>query len=939
MRRMAAAEQIDLDKLHLRTPEVTQALIEEMNNRMVQYGLCVFSLELMDFRPEETEESKIRRERILKIQRMAESTVPWNNKVVLHMAGDKNLSAEFSFSGSCRIIIKDQKAFLKQSEIQNYLNGSGDNEQDAESFVKTKCQEIIDSQLPQVLQSLIDQGQIGDFLLSDQYPQAAGALQEKLNAYLIHDGLSVLYLMLNTPEIDPASYSEELRRMKGMEQKNRMLQLELEERKRKLELYIVQDQFLLTTQPIRVHMKDDISIDVTAQFSGKCQLRIMDKPLFFASPEAEGFLRSEPFVTKQQITDHYKAKLTPPFNSILSVIIQAVVDQTNADISELNRLMGILQDNVQSNLNSRLAKWGLNAESIDLDTPVSIHTSPNLQAWKNLHETRTGTELQNEMDRIKNGRVIFVASENGRVQVSVEKTHTEIDINHYKQKNERDQAMAEYYAEIDKRLRAENERQHENKIRDLEMQQELDKLLDEAMDSKKTRNLESIRSEYLLKYAINEERLQQNIREQQIRQQAIIDGSVRAQEAQFKQDLSQAENKKTLTEILRKIDESDLDWQQKLDEYARLRRQTQEQDAADFARQRAKAQADVDLIDAEAKGKIRRENNDIFYEIGSTRIKLDAQQADLLDSIDRRAEELEEKSASFKQELDERWASMIFDQKMREREQQLSSDMQRLGQRYRQEQALWEKEKTLYEKDIELDKLVYVLSYLTQAVQSKERTDIAQFNAEKEVKAAEAKYAAEKQQAQLEAEKQRAAEQAQKEEDMAKNAAALKEKMLETQTVLETLRLLNERNADNQHAQVAIHQHDAERANAEKQNEKADTTVQALIQMMTNIIQANAKMGSQEKGTVNPSAAPAAGNASPNPNPSSSSSSFDAVKQLTSLLNSILERITPMVSNRAEQPANQGSQPIYRIQCVFCHEWNNAGASQCYHCHTPFVKL
>lgn len=941
MRRMAAAEKIDLDKLKLRMPEVTQALIQEMNSRVLQYGLCVFSLELKAFLPEETQKSKQSRERIEKIQQMAESTVNWKKETTLHAAGEKNLSARFSFSGSCRIIIQDQKSFLKQREIQNYLNGSGKEEQDAENFVDNKCREIIDSQLPQVLQSMIDQGQIGDFLLPDQYPQAAEALRERLNAYLVHDGLSVLYLMLNAPQIDLASYSEELRLVKGMEEKNRMLQRELEDRKRKLELYIVQEQFPLTTQPIRVHMKDDTSIDVTAQFSGKCQLRIMDKDMFFASAEAEGFLRSDPFVTKAQVTDHYRAKLIPPFNSILSVIVQAVVDQTNADVSELNRMMGILQDNVQNNLNTRLEKWGLIAESIDLDTPLYIHSSPNLQAWKTLHTTRTGTELQNEMDRIKNDRVIFIANENGRVEVSVEKVHTSTYESIMEQKNQRDQAKATYDEETAKRQRAERERQHTDRIRGMEMQEELDKLLDEVMDSKKTRSLQSIRAEYLQKYAISEERLQQDIREQQIRQQARIDAASMAQEAEFKLALSRVENKQALNEIIRKIDESDLDWQQKLDEYARLRRQLQEQDAADFARQRAKAHADAEWIDAENKGRIKRENNEIYYEIGSARIKLDAQQADLLDSIYRRAEDLKEKSDAFRQELDERKASLSFDQKMQERAQQLSGDMQRLAQRYQQEQAYWEKEQTLYEKDIELEKLCYVLSYLTKAVQSKERTDIAQFNAEKEVKAAEAKFSAEKQQAQLDAEKQRTAEQVRREDEMAKSAADLQEKMLETQKALDMIRLLNERNADNQRAQVAMYQSDAERAAVEKQSEKADANVQALIQMMTSIIQAVGKAEGQATGMVKPGPVPVVDPVT-NPNPSRNSTSFDSVKQLTDLVNSILERITPMVSHQAEPSAQQTTPPIppvtYGKRCAYCGVWNSAQASQCFHCHAPFMK-
>ncbi len=934
VRAMAAAENVDLARLKLRQPEVIQALIREMDSRVLSYGLCVYSLDLTAFSPEETEASVKNRKKLERIQQMVEENVSWTKNVVLHAAGSGSISAQFTFSGVCRIAVSDKAAFLRQGEIKQYLSSQDSGEIAMNAVMQQKCDAILANQLPQVLQSMIDQGRIADFLLPDLYAQAADALKEAVNQYLVLDGMRVVAFMLNVPVIDPASYSPELKAKLFMEEQDKRFSREEEERKRKLELYIVQDQLALSTQPIRVHMKDDATIDVTAQFSGKCQLRVRDRDVFFASPEAQGFLRADPFVTPSAVADHYKAKLTPPFNSILSMIVQAVVDQTNADVTELNRMMGILQDSVIGSMNDRISRWGLMVESLDIDPPVYLHSSPNLQAWKLFHDTRTGADLANEMDRIKNDRVIFIAKENGRVQMAVDQTHTEAYKAAAAQKNDREEADAAYDVEAARRKHAEMERKYEEKLRGMEMARELDRLLDEAADAKKTRSLESIRREYQQKYIIMEESIQENIRQDQMRQQAKIDEAARAREAQFEDVLSKAENQRALNDIMHKIDQSDLDWRQKLDEYSRLHRQLNEQDFADFTRLRARAKADADWIGAETHSRVQREDNDAYYVVRSTRIKLAAQEADLLDSISRRAEELDEKSDAARQTLDERRASLSFEQKMREKAQQLSDDMQRVSQQFQQELALREKDDALAQKRLELDKLKYVFDYLTSAIQSREKIDIAQFDAEKEIKTAEAKYDAVKQTVIQQAEKQRAQDQLKREDSIAQNAAALNEKILEIQKALEMTRLMNERNADNQRAQQAIHHDDAERAKAERKSKEETSGTEELKKQMTTIVDSVSRLRARIASLEQADRAQAQRAASTQAN-GSATVSFDLLKQMVEIINSILERTVS--ANRPAQPAPQ--QPIrFRKQCAYCGEWNDVQATQCFHCHAPFIK-
>ena len=236
---------------------------------------------------------------------------------------------------------------------------------------------------------------------------------------------------------------------------------------------------------------------------------------------------------------------------------------------------------------------------------------------------------------------------------------------------------------------------------------------------------------------------------------------------------------------------------------------------------------------------------------------------------------------------------------------------------------------------------VLPLSFLKKSLQGKKRTELAQLDMEKEIRLAEEKFGAEKEKAALEAEKERAAAQARREETLARDCVSLSEKILQVQQALSMEQMGNERNADDQKAQVEIHRSDAEfaqadaararaeaaQAKAEAERDRAHPDLQALNQEMLKIFQTfGASRGETENDGQ--AAAPAAGQTEP-------AASAQLLKDMTDIINGILERVMPAV-NRPPEPAPTNF--INMKQCSYCGELNTARAVQCWHCHMPFIN-
>lgn len=816
---LCAAESLEPEKLMLRQPDVEKAMTAELDRLLSSYGLCVQALRFKGFEVEESQESREKRQAraaekkqqekgVQQVAACAESQFSWKaEKIILHDKDNSRLSAELSFSGICRLHVEDEAGFSGVPEVKRFIEQPQTDAAAAQNYFRQKAGQLIRNFIAQIAQDMINRERIQDLLESYEYARLADPVREALNNALAPEGLSVKQFTVNFPEdiVPSAALKAHLQLPKRKETVRRCAETPLQ----------------LTTAPILVHMRDDATVYVKSIFSGKARLRVSDEGRFFSNSDIQGLVQAEGDVSATAVTEHFTALITPLFTDLISTIAQAIVDQTNADIREMNRLNASLKESLSANLNDRVSPWGMHLESLDMGMPKEVEKSANLLMWAQMHETRSGTALADEIAKINNNHTIFTVREEGRVEVAVDtvRTETKEQLNQNRVREIQSQGALE--SAQDKAAREAAERAHAAKLDEIRKSAEIQSLVDEVAAGRKERDFAQIRKDYQQKYQLREDEIRQAIREAQLQQEGQIDAAARQAQAEFAKSLNEAEHKAALQSILRKIDESDLDWRGKLDEYERLRRKTAAETDADVAHIGARSKADAEQIAAESESRIQRDKNDIFYLVGETKIKLSAAEADLMEKIAQNAEDRQRRQANAEEDLRQRRAILDFDQRMQDRRESMAQQMEMLAQQYQQELALRDKDDALAEKDYELKKLQFILDYYTREVVEKAGVDKARFHSEEEIKKAEAQFHYQHEQERQKEEMERWKAQVAREDAIAQRADEFKRQLAEIQSALEKTRLENDRNRDNKQAEVAIAQ-----ANAQAQSSRSETARQ-----------------------------------------------------------------------------------------------------------------
>lgn len=738
--------------------DVRDNLTVELNQRLAQYGLCVKTLWINALSVEKSGGS-VAADQVLA---WAQSEFNWNVRGArLYAYGDRSMYADMDFDGSFRLRVADEARFFAASEVRAFAANTDVSEFDVKDYFQRKAQNILNNALVITAQDQIDRGGISDMLDRNQYVTALrDRVRSRVNEELEHDGLALGAFSVNMP---------------GNIVKSDALNAQLDQPKRRQAIRrAVESALPLKTEPVRVHLRDDKSIFVDLVFRGICNLRVRDEDTFFRLSEIQGFLTDSRAVSETAVSDYYVKRIDPVFQEVLSRIAQSIVDQTNADIREINRFTGMLKRDVLTGMAPRIETWGLELESLDLNGIDTVDTSPNLGRQAALEETVSGTKLDEEVKRIQNDHIVFVMEEDGRVQMRGKEIKDDID------------------AKDDEIELRRIERQHLRKMTELQKGAELDKLVDEIAEGKRERADTAVLEEYRRKYRIREEQLNQEIREQRIAQEAELDKARRKQQAEFESKLNEANNKHLLNDIMRKIAESDLDWQQKLDEYDRLRR-----------RVNAETDAEIRQTEANTELKITRDQTNFYLEVEGRKIQLTAEQAELMERINRYAEDRKEREAQANENRLERRATLDFERRMQDRREQVAQAIDQLKVKYDHELAM-------RERDLDLQKLQAELQYHTETGAQSADVQKVQANADSAARIAEA-----------EAEVRRAQEQLKREETIAKQAEEFRKSLLEIQAALELTRLGNDRNRDDRLAEVGIANAQAVGKTAEKAADRA----------------------------------------------------------------------------------------------------------------------
>ena len=186
-----------------------------------------------------------------------------------------------------------------------------------------------------------------------------------------------------------------------------------------------------------------------------------------------------------------------------------------------------------------------------------------------------------------------------------------------------------------------------------------------------------------------------------------------------------------------------------------------------------------------AKGK-DKDKNEYYFEAAGKRIQLSAEEAELLERVNRYAEERRERMTQANEDRLERRATLDFEHRMQERREQVAQQIEELKVKY-------EHELSMRDRDLDLQKLMAELQYHTAAGAQSADVQKTQANAEAAARIAEAEAAA-----------KRLEEQLKREESIAERAEEFKKALMEIQAALEMTRLGNERNRDDRQAEVGI---------------------------------------------------------------------------------------------------------------------------------------
>lgn len=794
-------EELDPIKLLYKQAEIEKQMIIELDRLMDQMGLVVRSFRIKEYKIEEADADLHDL-----ISRTIQKDFKWETKDVrLFPGSNKRFFADYTFSGNARLKIADEKTVYGLTEVKN----AGKDALKLEGFFVAKLNEAVFASAAPVAQNMIDDEQINIQELYLHTSSLAERLKEKIQSRLSVYGLEVETLYLDQPSFRE---SDDLKRAGDMD-----------ERKKKLIRYAGKT-INWEVQPFDIHMKNNKGFKASVRYSGNCTFKVIDQERFFQQPEIDGYLHSDPFVDEKTIKDYYAERISGLFAAKLASITQNMIDEHNWDVREMARYTENLKVPVVDTLNDLIGNWGLSAESVYLHN-TSISQSSVLQDLGALENESAESEIEIAKNNLE------------------KKTATEILRSDVEQAGKRDDIVTDAYdhaagnemrrSDADEKVKDKETAQalneirrggmigdaeHKSRLKGLDNRAEMDA---HAISSQIQVDEEQRRREDLKKnheYELERREEEQGRILEHIQQQAKID------------DLKFRE---TLNGIMHSIDASNLEWQKKLDEYARLSRQLGIQDVQDARRIAAETDAEILRIQGKANADSISMAANSKYEAGIKGVQLNTAEAQLQETIDRYAEEREERKAAADYARKEKAAVLAFQQDLEAR--RLLAEEQMAFLKEQQEDAQRDREYNLRiaEMEKEIEKLRLELDAEKHKAQEEAGLGKVQSVSEARAKEAEYKYLAEKE------EKNRA-----REDDMMNRADSLFRYVQSIQEGMESARQFMQLHADDNETSVRKAYAEAEKVRASGMNELQWTEIiKKLNELEKEII--------RKEGTVN----------------------------------------------------------------------------------------
>lgn len=731
-------------------------------------------------------------------------------------------------SGQLSVTVSDPKAFAElvgygSHTLEALTQMLGDGPDAKESALVTLLRQSVCDAVGRVVPVMAEENGWRLSALSAHTADIARQAQAELDMELDVRGLRADALTIQNMRCEETAESKAERERNAEKRRNRETVLRQAER-----------WLNWTAEPVSVHMKDNAALSAEVTLGGRISLRVTDPDRLLSRPAAQEWLKEG--VDRDEVESYFTHMVEELVMNALFDLLQPMIDETSADVRELTRYYGYLRASMTDRLNQALYDWGMEVENFsmqqrNLDKSAALSRLTQLSGFKSEslieQEMRSFTrklELENaSADSDHRVQMRAVASQERAAMTDLDVTDAQTDdraadvaADLAAKKLARDERLRRYQQEI--QYSAEDDadaRRQQKALRDLDNAAALDARRREIGAEARRSSFDESYADWQRQNRLEEEKLTSRLRMQQIQQDAAEQSRRRSAEARRADEQAEQEHRRMLGEIARKIDQSDLDWQQKLDAYARLKRNADADDAEAHEVSSARAGADADYIREHLKTVLSREESDFLEEQAQ------------------RAEDREERrrQRQYAREMETRREAVAWQMELLRMEHEQQDRAEAAQQRILDQQAEIDKLKLMldhYEhmsaqqagaersgrdadRRYELDKLKLTLDH--DEVMGSQRVETADILARAEsVRAqAEKEYAERFARRDQEAEEKRRAEKAQREDQYADRAEALLRQMWDIQKSLRSLELENDRESIRAQAEVSRHDGDLEK--------------------------------------------------------------------------------------------------------------------------------
>lgn len=547
----------------------------------------------------------------------------------------------------------------------------------------------------------------------------------------------------------------------------------------------VEKWFDFETLPANIHMKDNISMSATLTLCGRCSLYVRDLDQLLSRAQVQQWMKTK--ATDTEVEKFLLTEVKSQLNNAQSDLLQKLINATNADVRELAPFFGEIREQMCGYLNAALSKWGLGVESFALQQK-SLVKSKALEMFGDLNEYKFTSTIARELESLQRENDLASATAEAEQRMKMRNLKSQekqfmgrMDVADAQDDARNLDAMTDVQISTlnsEERLRQHKEalqeaaidhqdaRKHQKTMQGMAyandiavakesyISQSSQRAFEEAMTKQQRDQLldeNKIMAGLKLNHQVEDFQLKSKVQLDTFVQTSAIEYDKRAQQATHEAARSEAEQKRIMGSIFRKIEESDFDWQQKMDAYRRLLANTALEDAAIESVTVAKAAADVKKIqatsdaeetkirtDADAYYKrtwaqtdadaaivtanadldINKKRTDLGYTAGHLKNLLTKEENDLIEEMQMRSEQ-----------RSERRAQAQFVRQMQAQREAVAHEMELLNVQVKMQQAQDAMAERIYNQQAEIEKLQIMLAHYEEMADKSAEVATAQLAA------------------------------------------------------------------------------------------------------------------------------------------------------------------------------------------------------------------